>query len=540
MQNNQLYKTLVRVTTLGLILAACAAPATPTAAPAPTTAPATVAPTEAATEVAAEPTVEATVETTAEATTEATAEAAIEATAEMTTTAEPTAEATVAAEPMTATVEATSTMEAGAGSALTAEQISFDDMGLANGKPMRNETRPATAAGDANAPGPGAGEPASIRFTFPDEKADAYVSPIQPQLLVYSVEDYQALLTSENVEEAQNPIAQLTQLLADKPATISGTLPILPQIPGSQVFHAQTKYLTFKSGAGVRYLTRYTFDVSPIANDNLFYTFQGLSSDGQHYIAFYYPIKASALPAESANAKAEQAEMDKDYDAYITKTVTALDKLAASGFTPELAKLDGLIESLALSQTDATTATTGSTEQPIISGTVLVTETQVISITPSLPTTSTAQEGECFAASIASTRADAYRCTIGNAIQDPCFVAEDGPGEGQTLVCGIDPIKNEAGFVLTVTKALPEANKADLPQHPWLIKLSDGVFCNFATGGSGIIAGERINFYCSDKSVIVGDLTPGTVWQAQRAVPTNADGNEFGAPSAVVVATVWE
>ena len=420
---------------------------------------------------------------------------------------------------------------------LTAEQISFDDMGLADGKVMRNESRPATAAGDANAPGPGAGEPASIRFTFPGKTADGYVSPMQPQVVLYSVADYQALLTTEGVAEDQNPISQLTALLAEKPATISGTLPMLPQLPGSQVFHAQVKYLSFKSGAGVRYLTRYTFDVSPIANDNLFYTFQGLSSDGQHYVSFFYPIQASALPKESANAKTESAAMEKDYDAYIQEVTEKLDTLAANGFTPELAKLDGLVESLALNPTDATATTSSATmssTQGNLSGVVLVTTTEVIRLVPAVPAAT--QDGECFAASIASTRADAYRCSVGNAIYDPCLTAEDG----KTLVCDIDPKGEKTSFKLNLSKALPEANKADLPQHPWLIRLSDGAICNFATGGSGIIAGQRINYYCSNKSVIVGDLTPGTVWQAMLAAPTNDAGTEFGEPSAVVVAAAWE
>jgi len=502
---------VARATTLTLILGLLAACAAPASTPAPVAVPTT----EAAATVAPEP--------TAAPTEAATAEPTSAPTAEMTTA--------VATAEVTATTEATAT-------ALTAEQISFNDMGLADDKVMRNESRPATAAGDANAPGPGAGEPASIRFTFPGDTVEGYVSPLQRQIVFYSVADYQALLTAEGVAEDQNPISQLTALLAEKPAppsgTISGTLPLLPQLPGSQVFHAQVKYLTFKSGTGVRYLTRYTFDVSPIANDNLFYTFQGLSNDGQHYVSFFYPIQASALPTTSADAKTEAAAMERDYDAYILDITQKLDELVATGFTPELATLDGLVESLALSQADATASPAMSETRANLSGVVQVTTTEVIRLVPVAPDAS--QDGECFAGSIASTRADAYRCSVGNAIYDPCLIADDG----KTLVCDVDPIGKATPFKLNLSKALPEANKADLPQHPWLLKLSDGAVCNFATGGSSLIAEQRVNYYCSDKSVIVGDLTPGTIWQALRAVPSNAGGTEFGEPFEVVVAAVWE
>jgi hypothetical protein len=157
--------------------------------------------------------------------------------------------------------------------------------------------------------------------------------------------------------------------------------------------------------------------------------------------------------------------------------------------------------------------------------------TEVVAFDP--PTPNEAQDGICFAASIASTRTDAWRCSVGNRIYDPCFTATDT----KSVVCGANPITGVPGFKLNLTKPLPTPNKASATQRPWLIQLTDGAVCNFATGASGLIGDERVNYYCSDKSVIVGDLKPGEVWEASRSVQ---EGNTFGQPAQVPVVVVWQ
>lgn len=422
-------------------------------------------------------------------------------------------------------IVATSAHAAQPAISLTPAQVVFDPQGLTN-RPMRFETRPASLPGSDDAPGPGVGEPESLRFSFREDEVAPYVSPLQRQLLIYSVEDYQALLTSQGVSADENPIDQLKALLADKPETITGTIPVLPQFPSSQIFHAQPKYLDFDphsdggiGGSGVRFITRYAQDVSPITSRNVFYTFQGLTSDGKYYVSFFYPIRTSVLPANRPLSGQAYSDFAKNYTAYLSDTVKALSGLTPNRFTPNLTVLDSMIESLKINA-DSSAAPK-----------VAASATEVVNFDP--PTPNEAQDGACFAASIASTRADAWRCSVGNRIYDPCFTASDT----KSVVCGANPITGVAGFKLNLTKPLPAPNKTIAAQRPWLIQLIDGAVCNFATGASGLIGDERVNYYCSDKSVIVGDLTPGEVWEASRSAP---EGSTFGQPAQAPIAVVWQ
>ena len=70
-------------------------------------------------------------------------------------------------------------------------------------------------------------------------------------------------------------IADLKNLLATKPAVITGSIPVLPVIPAAQVFHVKPQYLDFKNGSGVGFVTYYSQAVNPITAKDLFYTFQG-------------------------------------------------------------------------------------------------------------------------------------------------------------------------------------------------------------------------------------------------------------------------
>jgi hypothetical protein len=77
------------------------------------------------------------------------------------------------------------------------------------------------------------------------------------------------------------------------------------------------------------------------------------------------------------------------------------------------------------------------------------------------------------------------------------------------------------------------------------VELPDGTVCEFATGATGGVDGERINYLCSnpdpDQSVVIlDDLQPGAVWMAQRAVLSGSMPNLTVLESALTaVRTVW-
>lgn len=143
--------------------------------------------------------------------------------------------------------------------------------------------------------------------------------------------------------------------------------------------------------------------------------------------------------------------------------------------------------------------------------------TEVIRYVPSRPDASTTQDGSCFARSAAlSWREDTYRCSVGNAISDPCFALPDS-----VLVCGANPTRTDAKpFLLRVTAPLPAQppNAAQIEagkKNGWLVKLPDGTTCGFLTGATAGFDGKRINYGCTDGTSILGDLNPGATWTAR-------------------------
>lgn len=126
--------------------------------------------------------------------------------------------------------------------------------------------------------------------------------------------------------------------------------------------------------------------------------------------------------------------------------------------------------------------------------------------------------GSCWTGSIAAPRGGAWRCMVGNAIFDPCFVL------GPDVVCGADPAGAKPGFRLVLEKPLPPAGSAFAePGTGWLIRLADGRICNRATGARGMVAGRMTTYYCTSKNpdesaAVLGELKTGEVWTAEIAV----------------------
>ena len=179
--------------------------------------------------------------------------------------------------------------------------------------------------------------------------------------------------------------------------------------------------------------------------------------------------------------------------------------------------------------------------------------TQIIAYIPPQPLSSTPMEsGSCWTNSIAAPfRADAWRCTVGNSISDPCFQI---PNSTNSLLCNVNPTITGATstFVLKLTKPLPAP---DVPQGlspsnwAWLVQLADGTLCTPFTGTLPITAtGDAANYGCApgplgtDVLIFNGLNTSSSAWTAEigtinettSSLPTIANS------STVPVATVWQ
>ena len=83
----------------------------------------------------------------------------------------------------------------------------------------------------------------------------------------------------------------LDALLAEQPADPQPPLPVLPPPGGVNDVAVQVAYLDVPGldATGVRWVGRFSQDLSPVMNYQLRYLFQGLTADGQTLISASYP-----------------------------------------------------------------------------------------------------------------------------------------------------------------------------------------------------------------------------------------------------------
>jgi hypothetical protein len=159
-----------------------------------------------------------------------------------------------------------------------------------------------------------------------------------PQIFLFKVDD---LATNDRAAQA---VQDLQALLQSQPE--GNSLPFLPLTADVQQVHAQVKTLDFHDGKGVRFLTQYGNGMSPINNQQIFYTFQGLTGDGKFYVAAVLPVNLNGLPSDPLDTSNLPLEFASDYPTYITGIVNQLNLQAPGDYAPNLDTLDALVQSI--------------------------------------------------------------------------------------------------------------------------------------------------------------------------------------------------
>jgi hypothetical protein len=233
-------------------------------------------------------------------------------------------------EPLTPTVVEGSTAVPGQVGSL---QLSLDAGHIATG--FQTETIPAVSASDS-AP---YWEllPEYTRVTLQGYPISNHL--MKPQIFIYPVNDL--VMTNEGAGK----IAASLQTLLQSPQEIPN-MPFLPLFNASQVMHTQIQYLDFKNGQGLRYLTQFDQGLVPINNNELIYTYQGLTSDGKYYVAAVLPVNHPSLPADENVTGQEPPEFTSDFPAYLANMVKTLNPQATNTFIPDLTQLDDMMSSL--------------------------------------------------------------------------------------------------------------------------------------------------------------------------------------------------
>ncbi len=176
------------------------------------------------------------------------------------------------------------------------------------------------------------GEPERLRCSFDNDVLYKEVLYGERQIIVYPLAEYRALYKkSDQLKEFDKRVRLMRTALKHR-KTDREEIAVFPSIDACQLFRAQVRFINFKGGRGVRFITRYATDVSPTTANNIFYTFQGMTDDEKYWVSVFYPIRAPGLK-ETTNDKLSKA---------------LIERLKTSQFHPALDRLDRMVGSIAL------------------------------------------------------------------------------------------------------------------------------------------------------------------------------------------------
>lgn len=202
---------------------------------------------------------------------------------------------------------------------------------------------------------------AQIRF-LGFEGGRLYELPLLPfdnrvaQVMIFQTADFPGF-GDDNPQGFVNQSAALKGLLrrrgelsrCGKPITGEPALPFLPWVNAKQSFCAQPQVIEFGNGRGIRYLSHYAQDPSPVLDQNVFYTFQGITDDGRFYISAVFPVQTGIFPTEPpACPQCSEANYDPipEWTAILATQLNELNTLPVDDFLPSIHLLDELIRSI--------------------------------------------------------------------------------------------------------------------------------------------------------------------------------------------------
>jgi len=214
---------------------------------------------------------------------------------------------------------------------------------------------PAMEFVDAVQPNPGAGPimyyPANRQVSFSGYPLkDKYFEPL---IRIYPVKEFAAMS-----DISAGRVTRMTELLASQTWKPGDSIPLLPGYSMMQIFQAQVIFLDFKNGHGIRWLTELAQYSPPVNNQDLFYSYQGMTSDGKYWVSVMLPINAAYLqdnpdstevpPNGLAFPSRTSHILKQELESYYTLMLRMLNNTPDAVFTPSLDCLDKLVSSIAI------------------------------------------------------------------------------------------------------------------------------------------------------------------------------------------------
>jgi hypothetical protein len=202
-----------------------------------------------------------------------------------------------------------------------------------------------------------AATPAYTQVTFTDYLGGTEFFH-QPRISVYRVGDladygddlYSMYGQYENLAGILSGDVDMAEFATYSTDAETAALPFLPLFNAAQVFRAQPEMIEFDGGQGIRYLAYYSQSVNVILETEVFYTFQGLTDDGQFYISAIFPVRSGLFDEEYPTEDFDYDAFAQNYQSYMEAALDDLNNMEPDAFEPSLNTLDDIITSITVNE----------------------------------------------------------------------------------------------------------------------------------------------------------------------------------------------
>jgi len=163
---------------------------------------------------------------------------------------------------------------------------------------------------------------------------------MKPVISVFSVDKFSQILP-----DAINADVPVLQAMIAGGAPGSNDLPLLPVQYARQLFFAQYAVLAFNNGSGYHIVTEYAQAYYPVNNHEMFFSYQGITSDGKYWISIILPISHPSLPENGDNPP---ADLYTNPDPYYAQMTAQLNGVLPKSFNPSIVMLNNLVKSMTI------------------------------------------------------------------------------------------------------------------------------------------------------------------------------------------------
>ena len=209
--------------------------------------------------------------------------------------------------------------------------------------------------GSPPSPGPGGGgSPPHILLTFDGESPQEVLANQGRRMYIFPTQAYTALYESQGNSIVTQQVVRLEQLIAgagDRQELPDSPMPLLPPPSSFMDRWVQFRDQAFGVGQGVRYVSDSPFrqQLGPWTNETTDYYYEGLTDNGVFYISLVWPVSTGTLPDTTGDVPEDVQAAASDpetYPTYLQQVKDTLNALPSTAWSPDLASLDAMIQSL--------------------------------------------------------------------------------------------------------------------------------------------------------------------------------------------------